>query len=73
MHWVDFVKMQHMIEQLGTVLELLIAVRTHSVSDQIKGVGDDVSVELVLLLGVNQRGLDVILVLDLQPHLHGVV
>ena len=71
MHWVDFVKMEHMIKQLGTVLELFIAMRTHSGSDQVKWIGDDVSIELILLLAINQRRLD-ILILDLQPDLHGV-
>ena len=53
------------------MLKLLIAVRADCGSNEVKGIGNDVSIELILFLGVNQRWLD-ILILDLQPNLHGV-
>lgn len=52
---VDFMQVEHVVEQLGGVLELVVTKRTNCSFDDVKRIRDDVPVELVLSLGVNQR------------------
>ena len=74
MHRVHFMKMQHVVEQFGCVLELFIAHFADCGSDDIKRIGDNITIELILFLGINQRmRLDIHsnFLFDHQPLFHG--
>ena len=66
---IDLVEMKHVVEELGGVLELVVTERTRSGSDHVKRIGYNVTVELILPLGVDER-FDVVGRLAVEPRLH---
>lgn len=72
---VHLVQVEHVVQQLGCVRELLVANIAHCGLDQLEGIDNGVPVVFILLLGVDQQGRLHIrpqprLLLHLEPLLH---